>query len=249
MAKKKTSKNREVAPGSPAEAKAAELADWERKHYEAIKSANTTVAEAAKIYERDKAKAKSSKQQLDDATESLSNLIEKGPDPQKKLPGMEDGPAKPKAAPEAWRKEPIERIGKLTPTVLKGLKAAKLTTIGAFADRTKKLGAGWFEGVEGVGAKAAEKIDEMFVAFWAANPEFCGDKPKAKKASAKKPKQTPVTVTLKCDVGKWKAGQAIGCLVDKKTGDVFIGAKSVDSPSAVYLDPEEYEVIEYRDAA
>jgi hypothetical protein len=57
------------------------------------------------------------------------------------------------------------------PRVLKALIKAELTTMGKLADFTALKGEWWWRDIPGIGATAAEEIEEITAKFWAANPQ------------------------------------------------------------------------------
>ena len=123
-----------------AEDSAADAAEWdlthaERQHYEEIKRLNKAVATAQRIYDRKKADAKFAKDDLEELSVELSDLITSGPsmpDLQQHLPFPELGTESPEAKvdPDAWKSTPITDVLKLTTAQREKLEAAGITTVG-----------------------------------------------------------------------------------------------------------------------
>jgi hypothetical protein len=79
-------------------------------------------------------------------------------------PGLFEGP---------WEEIAIEEaFPKITPAILKSVKANGITTVGKLAEWTAKHGERWTSALGGVGPVGREKLEKMNEEFWAANPQY-----------------------------------------------------------------------------
>jgi len=140
----------------------------EQEHYHRITTMVLEVDKLKASSDRAKEKAKTAKQRWEAAAEELHDLIRRGPDPQPKLPGMEDVDEKSDA--EGWRSVSLADVG-LVGRLAKPFEETKLATLGDLVDwQAEDLRT--LQDLPGVGEKTAEKIEELLTQFWANHPEW-----------------------------------------------------------------------------
>uniref|UniRef100_A0A6M3L2T4 Uncharacterized protein n=1 Tax=viral metagenome TaxID=1070528 RepID=A0A6M3L2T4_9ZZZZ len=161
-----------VEPTSTVEHTADGLADHEAKHYRQICVREKEVARLKAEFNDTREVAKEAKKAYEAEADALHALIHRGPDPQKRLPGIEEGEVE--ANPEAdvqeaeerqWREIPLADL-KIPAGTLGKLAEAGLETIGALADWQQEKGEFWAVDIAGIGPKAAVKIEEVLLAAW-----------------------------------------------------------------------------------
>ncbi len=147
-----------------------ETTDYTRReqvHYQMICESERDVAKLAVKAEATKSKASAAKKNFEAADEELRELIRRGPEEQPMLPGV-DG------AEDAWRHWQLIEMG-VAGALSQNLVDADIKTIGDLSDIMDKFGVTWHNTINGVGDKAAENVDGLFIEFWKEHPEFCGD--------------------------------------------------------------------------
>lgn len=134
----------------------------EQKHYEEIRQQGRKVIELREAAEQAKAIAAAAKKTYEAAVTELGSLSRRSPDAQQVLPFGADK--------DAWRDLPLTDL--TTANALLGpLEKQEFTSIGQLSDWANANGG--FSGIEGIGPEKEEQLDDAFVAFWTAHPEFC----------------------------------------------------------------------------
>jgi len=141
----------------------------EQRHYEQIREQERVVATLAITSEDTKRTANAAKKAFEAGDEKLRELIHAGPDPQPKLPGMEDVDDK---CNDEWRTLPIEDLEIIAITA-KRLRDEDIATIGDLSGFISDHGGEWWRYLSGIGAVQAEGIANCYVEFWTAHPEYC----------------------------------------------------------------------------
>lgn len=139
------------------------------QHYQDIIQQNKAVADLAARSGAAKERAKAAKQRYEEGIAELTELIRRGPDPQAKLPGMEDVDAKS----DAWRTVTLEEAG-LPSKLLKPFKefsweGGSIKTLGDLADWQAEYE---LANIHGIGPKLADEIADTLVKFWEEHPEY-----------------------------------------------------------------------------
>ncbi len=142
------------------------LNEFEREHYELIKSLNVDVSEASNKYDSAKSKAKAAKEILEDLQARLSWSISEGPkkpDPQQTLP----------FADEEWRQVDIQTVlQSITDKQREKLEAAGIKTVGEFEHVRSCQHPDYPNGlasIKGVGEKSIDKWESDVVEWLAIN--------------------------------------------------------------------------------
>lgn len=73
----------------------------------------------------------------------------------------------------AWKAAPLADAA-ITGKIATCLEEAGLTTLGKLSDHMAEKGDWWARELKGIGETAAEKISNLFAAYWKRHPEFCG---------------------------------------------------------------------------
>ena len=142
----------------------------EQRHYQSILDRQRDVHSKRIDYLASKEETKSLKGVFEAALSELQLLIEKGPDKQLPLPGMETAAAAAPPKPdESWRKATLDELG-LTGAIAKALAENEppLTTLGAISDWTKEYR---LIDVKGIGEAKADDIEEALEDYWRRNPQ------------------------------------------------------------------------------
>lgn len=135
--------------------------DLQLEHYQEILEKQKLVRSLRRNAEAKKDAAKSAKAALEEAQSELNELIEDGPNPQRKL-GFEDDTTS--EGDDAWRDFALCEKTDLPDSILKALKAAEIETVGQLTDYTsadKRL-----IDIKGIGQAKVEQIEEAMVKFW-----------------------------------------------------------------------------------
>jgi len=156
--------------------------------------------------------------------------------------GSEDGADV--ATAESWRNVPIASLGDksdgLTEKRVEKLEQTGLDTIGKLADFTAVHGTQWYREIKGFGAKAAEAIDNAMDRYWQTHQVPQVQSPAEETAEP----QTEQSVTAKLLVDVDELGKVQGDVIQgvfDADGDLIA---TTDTGESVYLEPEEYEVID-----
>lgn len=141
------------------------------------------IRQAERVVKDAKAEHKEAKEELEAKIKTLRNFIrsynEELPlfDKNGSLKGTENGEKVLEVSPtdDSWRAEKIEEVLDLTKHIVSLLHAVNIHTIGDLADWTNPAKHGGKQNnigdIKGIGAKAAEKIEEAMTAFWAKRQE------------------------------------------------------------------------------
>lgn len=136
----------------------------EQAHYQLICTKNAEVAKLAVAVQVAKERFKAAKERWEAAASDLHETIDAGPDPQPKLPGMDD------ERPDDWKILALAELD-LPAGIVDTLTDAGFATLGELSDRMDHDS--WWQLVDGIGEKSAEKVADAFAAFWANHPEYC----------------------------------------------------------------------------
>lgn len=153
------------------------LNEAEYDHYIEIVSANEWVADATSAHESAKRRAKCAKEDLDEASQSLSALISRGPkipklpDPQKELPFAETAETEAESKID-WQFTPIGEALKLTAKQAEALDGAGIKTVGRFEHVRAGQDPDYPRGlrsIKGFGEKAVEAFENDIVNWLSMN--------------------------------------------------------------------------------
>lgn len=172
-----------TAPGEAAPAEAAEakpLSQLEREFLESIQTAEEACDEAETEMVKASMLAREAKKTWEGLVAKLRNMIRRGPDPQQKLPGLDD-----EVSSTEYLEELLEVVLDLTKKQFEALDEAGIYTVGDFEDcRAKKIPhlPDGLRSIKGVGEATAERWENDVLAWIA--------------------KQTPVTVAETAEDGE-----------------------------------------------
>ena len=162
-----SAKKTEKTTADPEPEETSEYTKLEQAHYQAIREAERDVAKLAVKAETAKGKASAAKKNFEASDEALRELIRRGPEEQRTLPGCA-------GSEDAWRHLPLPEMG-IDGALAGSLVEADIKTIGDLSNEMDTYGVTWHNTIAGVGDKAAEKIADLFIEFWKEHPEFCSE--------------------------------------------------------------------------
>ena len=206
----------------------------EQAHYEAIRKKEREVGIFAIKADDTKRTASAAKKTFEVADEELRKLIRGGPDLQQQLPGMDD--VEPS---EEWRDLSLTDLG-LDAALAATLHKSEITTIGELSDYMAEHGPQWSGDLMGIGEVKAEVIQECYVTFWAAHPEYCEASAGDESTSGR------IQIKILCEVINENddtlaaAGKTISAATDSHGKPYLVDPADGER---VYLEPEDYKVV------
>lgn len=160
-AEAETTEETDVTEQLESEAADIQLSELERKHYEAIKFAETDALEAEGVFLDAKSEAKAAKEIWERKVERLRQMIRQGLDPQQELPFEDE-----EHETEAWKSVLIVDVLELTDKQKETLAEAGIVTVEQF--ETLRAGEG-ITSLPGVGQTTSDKWEDQMLDWLATN--------------------------------------------------------------------------------
>ena len=152
----------------------------EADHHEKILEGNREVAVLKAAWESAKDHTSRAKKLWETTDEAFHKFVQDGqkvpepPDPQTKLPGMEDV-SEPAAAGDEWWNMAVGNLG-VANGLLSILYKSDIKTLGDLSTKMQ-IGEQWWRDVPGLGPVKAIEVSDAFAKFWNEHPEFCESAP------------------------------------------------------------------------
>lgn len=140
----------------------AENESLKERHYQQIRDLNREVKDARAEWQDAKDTASSLKKAYESKNDKLHELISRGPDPQKILPGFTDGA-------DQWRVRPIRDLA-ISDGIIETLEAEGISSLGdlqRFWDSGKYL-----SDIKGIGPEKSATVADAFADYGASHPEL-----------------------------------------------------------------------------